>query len=220
MPDNPYTPRDMGDRLASVRKKLELNREDFGSQLSVSKNTIAHYERGERRPDAQFLALLRQTFGTDLNWLMTGEDVRSSQTHNLMELSPTVPIVGLADCGLGNWSEETAVGGRVSVPDNILDADAFAVLTTGTSMMPSGIPPGVLCFCSPNTKVAPGDAVFVERYNNTASIKIFEKRDDKWYYFLGYMEPDAEGTQKIFTERLTPRGIKRIAPVIWEKRRL
>ena len=128
--------------------------------------------------------------------------------------------VGLADCGLGAWCTTSEMRVNANAPDDLLDPDAFAVLTTGNSMLPAGIPPGILCFCSPNTRFTAGDAVYVQRYDNTASIKIFQKRDDKWYYLLGYGSPDAEGAQKIFTERLALNAAKRIAPVIWEKRKL
>ena len=95
-------------------------------------------------------------------------------------------MIGLADCGLGAWCTTSPMRVQTNAPDDMLDPDAFAILTTGNSMLPAGIPPGILCFCSPNTRIAAGDAVYVQRYDDTASIKIFQRRDEKFYYLLGY----------------------------------
>lgn len=41
--------------------------------LGVHANTIGNYERGDRQPDTDFLGLLRERIGADINWLITGE---------------------------------------------------------------------------------------------------------------------------------------------------
>lgn len=40
----------------------------------MPKETYGNYERGDRVPDSEFLALLREKTGVDLNWLATGKD--------------------------------------------------------------------------------------------------------------------------------------------------
>ena len=45
---------------------------EFAVRLGVDKNTIGRYERGERQPDAEFLARLC-SLGFNGHWLITGE---------------------------------------------------------------------------------------------------------------------------------------------------
>lgn len=61
----------LGARLVELRG--DATREDFASALGVHANTIGNYERGDRQPDTDFLGLLRERVGVDINWLITGE---------------------------------------------------------------------------------------------------------------------------------------------------
>lgn len=64
---------DLGRRLRDVRKACAVpDREAFAKILAVSKNSIAHYERGERTPDASVLEAYLDRFGVNLNWLISG----------------------------------------------------------------------------------------------------------------------------------------------------
>lgn len=61
----------IGDRIKMVRGTL--SQADFALRLKVSKNTVGNYERGDRSPDADFLAHLYEEFGADITWLLTGQ---------------------------------------------------------------------------------------------------------------------------------------------------
>lgn len=64
----------MGRRLREVRDALGVaERDAFAADLRISKSAVAHYERGERTPDADVLALYRQRFSVNINWIVTGE---------------------------------------------------------------------------------------------------------------------------------------------------
>jgi len=48
--------------------------------LGVAKDTVGKYERGKIIPGGDVLARLRERFGVDLNWLLTGDGaMRSNQ---------------------------------------------------------------------------------------------------------------------------------------------
>jgi phage repressor protein C with HTH and peptisase S24 domain len=69
---DPKTP--LAERLRQVRRNLgDVDRDDFANLLGISKNTLAHYERGERTPDADVLLAYHGQFFIDLNWLVSGE---------------------------------------------------------------------------------------------------------------------------------------------------
>lgn len=68
----PKTP--LGKRLRAVRAQIGIDdRDRFAEQSGISKSTIAHYERGDRTPDATMLERYRDKWGVDLNWLITGD---------------------------------------------------------------------------------------------------------------------------------------------------
>lgn len=60
----------LGTRLVELRG--DSSREEFAAALGVHANTIGNYERGDRQPDTEFLGLLRERIGVDINWLITG----------------------------------------------------------------------------------------------------------------------------------------------------
>ncbi|WGM58082.1 helix-turn-helix domain-containing protein [Agrobacterium tumefaciens] len=49
------------------------DRNVFASRLSISKSGLAHYERGERVPDAELLCAYHREFGVNISWLVTGQ---------------------------------------------------------------------------------------------------------------------------------------------------
>ncbi|WP_051336445.1 helix-turn-helix domain-containing protein [Rhizobium sullae] len=64
----------MGRRLRELRNTLKIeDRDVLASAIGVSKSALAHYERGERTPDGDVLALYRQRYGVNVNWIVTGE---------------------------------------------------------------------------------------------------------------------------------------------------
>ena len=75
----PKTAPGIGERLAQLRG--EMDRDSFASAIGVHANTIANYERGDRKVDPDFLAKLRETRGVDINWLLTGVDEKPLQSQ-------------------------------------------------------------------------------------------------------------------------------------------
>ncbi|OJT98526.1 MAG: hypothetical protein BGN83_20240 [Rhizobium sp. 63-7] len=67
----PKTP--LGSRLREVRTHFGVDdRDEFASKLGISKSALAHYERGERVPDASVLAAYHEHLGINVSWLVSG----------------------------------------------------------------------------------------------------------------------------------------------------
>lgn len=64
----------IGDRLKEERERLGLNQTDFAALAGASKNTQYNYEKGERSPDANYLAAAAEK-GVDVLYVLTGERI-------------------------------------------------------------------------------------------------------------------------------------------------
>ena len=61
----------IGERLKEERVRLGLNQGDFAVMAKVSKTTQFNYEKGERSPDAEYLASVASA-GADVLYIVTG----------------------------------------------------------------------------------------------------------------------------------------------------
>lgn len=59
------------ERLKEERGKLGLNQEDFGKACGVKKLAQFNYEKGERKPDSEYLQKAHE-IGVDVSYLLTG----------------------------------------------------------------------------------------------------------------------------------------------------
>lgn len=62
----------IGDRLKEERERLGFNQTDFAAKAGASKNSQYNYEKGERSPDATYLAAVAER-GVDVLYVVTGE---------------------------------------------------------------------------------------------------------------------------------------------------
>lgn len=62
----------IGERLREERVRLGFNQADFAALAGVAKTSQFNYEKGERSPDAAYLAAV-STKGVDILYVVTGE---------------------------------------------------------------------------------------------------------------------------------------------------
>lgn len=62
----------IGERLKEERVRLGFNQGDFAAIAGVAKTSQFNYEKGERSPDAGYLAALAEK-GLDVLYVITGE---------------------------------------------------------------------------------------------------------------------------------------------------
>ena len=63
---------DIGTRLREERDRLGMTQEGFGQAGGVLKRALIRYEKGERMPDATFLAAIAAA-GADVLYILTGQ---------------------------------------------------------------------------------------------------------------------------------------------------
>ena len=63
-----------GERVKTIRKKLELTLEKFGERLGVGKTAISKIEKGENNLTEQMLLSICREFRVNYYWLTNGEE--------------------------------------------------------------------------------------------------------------------------------------------------
>lgn len=71
-----------GDRLRSERERLGLNQTEFGQLGGVKKLAQINYEKGDRQPDAAYLAAIAAA-GADVLYILTGSRPYPTQTQSM-----------------------------------------------------------------------------------------------------------------------------------------
>lgn len=59
--------------LKKLRKKNNLTQEDLAQSLSISRQAVCMWERGERTPKVSVLTKVAKTFGISLDHMINGE---------------------------------------------------------------------------------------------------------------------------------------------------
>lgn len=62
----------IGKRLKAERVRLKYSQEAFGDAAGVGKHSQIRYEKGERSPDGDYLALIN-ALGADVHYILTGQ---------------------------------------------------------------------------------------------------------------------------------------------------
>lgn len=95
---------DIGIRLREERERLAHTQDSFAALAAIGKRALIHYEKGERSPDAKFLAAIAAD-GADVLYILTGE---RSQAVAATELLPP-----RQRALLDNWAHADDAGKRV-----------------------------------------------------------------------------------------------------------
>jgi len=130
-----------------------------------------------------------------------------------------IPVTGLAQCGLQGWFNTGPVALSCPVSAEEATPNMFAVIALGTSMQPEGIKAGYVVVCDPDKPRTKGDAVFIERHDGAAGIKLYTGEDAEWLDLQGWLEPKKGGSQKSYAERLLKSAVQRVAVVVLVKRK-
>lgn len=74
----------IGERLKEERDRLGLTQEQMAGRLNVTQKTQGLYERGQRMPNAEYLAVMAD-FGCDVLYVLTGQRTPSAQPLTVRE---------------------------------------------------------------------------------------------------------------------------------------
>lgn len=199
---------------------------EMAVKLNLTKQSVAQ-ARSKKSVPASWIPKAARLFNVSTDWLFFGTgpmrlDAPAPETAAAVPaaVSRTVPVFGLAACGIAGWYNREPIALRVPVPGGYISSgELIAVIAVGTSMQSEGIRQGYLVFCDTGTAVEKGDAVFVEKNDGSSAIKKYIGRDDDWLTLQGWLDPDENGEQKPYTEKLLLKTVTRIVTVVLVQRK-
>ena len=201
--------------------------------LEISEQAVYKSLRARKIPNSWVYSIARK-FKVPADWIMLGTlpehglPLAAGTEASVRESQPAasqgcrrrvVPLLGLAACGLAGWYNPSPLAVTVPLPFDSPQDSLFAVIAVGNSMQPDGIRQGYVLFCDQSFVPEKGDAVFIELYNGTVSIKQYVREDEDWLYIQGWLDPDEKGEQKPYSEKLAKSMIKRLACVVMVRRK-
>jgi transcriptional regulator with XRE-family HTH domain len=139
----------VGDRLRDERERLGLNQTAFGAIGGVQKQAQLKYEKGERFPDAGYLAAVDR-FGADVQYIVTGKRSAQALTEDedrLITLFRAAPLAVKAATMAG-----LAAGGASATVGNSNSGSGAQQINSGSGAQQSFVN-------SPVGNVAAGDLI-------------------------------------------------------------
>lgn len=213
-------------RVFSSGCRRDYSIQAFADVVGVPRHRVKAWEKGQR-PSADDLQRIALSLDLSPEWILfgTGEAPRregnspsaGSVVHAALR---PVPMLGLASCGVNGWNQKMPIA--VSASPLMQGDRMVAVIAAGESMVPAGIASGQVCYCDPDQQVLEGDAVYVERVDGYANIKLYLGEGERagWIRLKGWLDPDKHQRRKEFFIDLPRDQIAQIAPIIYVRRRL
>ncbi|MEE9374815.1 MAG: XRE family transcriptional regulator [Rhizobiaceae bacterium] len=143
----------LGKRLVAVRKAFEYEeRKPFAVELGISEGKLGRYEQGQSQPGADVLAIFRDKFDVDLNWLATGEGqmhteketIRQNKSLQVLDVFSYIPRYDVrVSAGNGMLVVSEEVIGQMAFDQRWLNEigldpeQAGVVVASGDSMYPT-----------------------------------------------------------------------------------
>ena len=79
-------------RVSQAIAHTGLSQAEFARQLGVSAGFVSDVVRGHKKPGAEFLHMMRSTFGISIDWLLTGEGTLSGEIGIDLDLLRTIQL--------------------------------------------------------------------------------------------------------------------------------
>ncbi|WP_159884494.1 helix-turn-helix domain-containing protein [Paenibacillus puerhi] len=70
---------DIGYRIKCIRKENNLNQIQFAKSIGISQGNLSEIEMGNSNPSAETLISIRTQYNVNLNWLLTGKDLKKGE---------------------------------------------------------------------------------------------------------------------------------------------
>ena len=72
----------VGNRIKQIREENSLTQQQFAKKIGTSKGYVSEIERNIRTPGTEILLSIKRFFGTNIDWILTGEETEENQSKN------------------------------------------------------------------------------------------------------------------------------------------
>ena len=175
-------------RLIEERNRLGMTQEEFGAAGGVLKRSVAHYEKGDRVPDASFLDGISKA-GADVQYVVTGRRGMSGPTPAPASNDDSILIPRLAAVGsMGNGSallvEDVIIGEvpfsrrwlRLHVPHS--RPEGLRLVSSYGDSMKGTLDSGDFALVDTDCQVVDIDGIYVLQANDQLFIKRVTRKMD------------------------------------------
>lgn len=80
----------IGSRIRELRKDRNMTLRELADALGIPFTTLGNYERGDRKPDLQFILDVSKYFGVSLNFLTRKDDIISYEDYKVVSYSEDI----------------------------------------------------------------------------------------------------------------------------------
>lgn len=191
--------------------------------LGIKAPSVAAARKRGQMP-VGWIEKIAEEFGANANWLLFGEGPRLvaevfARPALPQESGPPyreLPVLGFASCGMNRgWYRVDRMALTLPSPMPNASAGSFAIAALGYSMAPAGIKPNFVLYCDPEVRAEVGEFIYIERRDGQAAVKILRERTDEWLTIEGWLDPDEDGMQKLYREKVRISSLARQACVIF-----
>ena len=181
---------EIGKRIKTARESKGFTQSQLGSEIGVSKSTVAKYESGiVERIQLPMIEAISKYLDVDPNWIALKTDkfgeFETKRTQKpfdvfsipgVMRLPPMVrkPLIGTIACGSPILAEQN-IDSYIAVPEDI-HCD-FALRCEGDSMVGAHIMPGASVYIREQPDVENGEIAAVIVDDDKATLKRVYKSD-------------------------------------------
>lgn len=181
----------IGQRIAHIRG--EKSQAAFAAEIGVHKNSIGNYERGERTPDAEFLARLMKA-GYSANWVISGiGPMRLGETGFVAEMPASyqvtkeeyafIPLYDVEACaGYGGYVDQESVKQELPFRRDWFAKEVAAnpahvhlIYVRGDSMAPDLKDGEIVMVNTAMNGALVRDDIYVVRIDDTIAVKMLSR---------------------------------------------
>ena len=75
--------KDVGQRIARLRKEMGLSQMALAEKLNVSDKAVSKWEKDNGSPSIEFFPILADLFGVSIDYLMTGKKAEKKEADKI-----------------------------------------------------------------------------------------------------------------------------------------
>ena len=152
------------ENFKKVMKDKGFTAQKIADAMGVSRGMVTHWSNGIRHPDDEQIKQIASILGVSVSFLF-GEEIPVK----------TIPLIGVASCGVPNIAFPDAVE-YIPVPDEYARDGVYAVQADGDSMLPR-IAHGDIVLCDKEMDVVNGNIVHYTTIDGDSGLKKFQEKD-------------------------------------------